>query len=87
MARQLQFAERIAVREGFGQHVGEGCLAWVHVELGREEEVVRGGVVALEVSRGSVHIASGKSEDKPIYDPNLLSHPLDLEIMARQMEM
>ncbi|KAJ5264164.1 hypothetical protein N7505_008085 [Penicillium chrysogenum] len=37
-------------------------------------------------SRGSVHIASGKSEDKPIYDPNLLSHPLDLEIMARQLQ-
>ncbi|CAG8876751.1 unnamed protein product [Penicillium nalgiovense] len=37
-------------------------------------------------SRGSVHISSGKSEDKPIYDPNLLSHPLDLEIMARQLQ-
>ncbi|CDM36243.1 CAZyme family AA3 [Penicillium roqueforti] len=37
-------------------------------------------------SRGSVHIASGKSEDKPTYDPNLLSHPLDLEIMARQVQ-
>ena len=37
-------------------------------------------------SRGSVHISSQKSEDKPIYDPKLLSHPLDLEIMARQMQ-
>ncbi|KAJ5962301.1 hypothetical protein N7501_007242 [Penicillium viridicatum] len=37
-------------------------------------------------SRGSVHISSGKSEDKPTYDPNLLSHPLDLEIMARQLQ-
>jgi choline dehydrogenase-like flavoprotein len=37
-------------------------------------------------SRGSVHISSGKSEDKPIYDPNFLSHPLDLEIMARQLQ-
>ncbi|CAI7627960.1 unnamed protein product [Penicillium palitans] len=37
-------------------------------------------------SRGSVHISSGNSEDKPTYDPNLLSHPLDLEIMARQLQ-
>ncbi|KAJ5998093.1 hypothetical protein N7499_005527 [Penicillium canescens] len=37
-------------------------------------------------SRGSVHISSGKSEDKPTYDPNFLSHPLDLEIMARQLQ-
>lgn len=37
-------------------------------------------------SRGSVHICSASSEDKPIYDPNLLSHPLDLEIMARQLQ-
>jgi choline dehydrogenase-like flavoprotein len=37
-------------------------------------------------SRGSVHISSPRSEDKPTYDPKLLSHPLDLEIMARQMQ-
>ncbi|CAI7613830.1 unnamed protein product [Penicillium bialowiezense] len=37
-------------------------------------------------SRGSVHINSSSSEDKPTYDPNLLSHPLDLEMMARQMQ-
>lgn len=37
-------------------------------------------------SRGSVHICSANSADKPIYDPNLLSNPLDLEIMARQLQ-
>ncbi|KAH1496805.1 hypothetical protein LV164_007810 [Aspergillus fumigatus] len=37
-------------------------------------------------SRGSVHISSPKSEDKPIYDPNFLSHPLDLEILARHTQ-
>lgn len=37
-------------------------------------------------SRGSVHIRSSKVEDKPIYDPNLLSHPLDLELLARQTQ-
>ncbi|KAJ5655985.1 Glucose-methanol-choline oxidoreductase [Penicillium longicatenatum] len=37
-------------------------------------------------SRGSVHISSASADDKPIYDPNLLSHPLDIELMARQMQ-
>ncbi|CAG7962332.1 unnamed protein product [Penicillium olsonii] len=37
-------------------------------------------------SRGSVHITSSRIEDKPTYDPKLLSHPLDLEMMARQMQ-
>ncbi|KAJ5248917.1 hypothetical protein N7468_000368 [Penicillium chermesinum] len=37
-------------------------------------------------SRGSVHIASANIDDKPIYDPKYLDHPLDLEIMARQMQ-
>ncbi|KAK1149672.1 hypothetical protein N8T08_005225 [Aspergillus melleus] len=37
-------------------------------------------------SRGSVHIRSSKPDDKPIYDPNYLSHPLDLEILARHTQ-
>lgn len=37
-------------------------------------------------SRGSVHIRSCKVDDKPIYDPNYLSHPLDLEILARHTQ-
>lgn len=37
-------------------------------------------------SRGSVHIHSGSIDDKPTYDPAYLSHPLDLEIMARQIQ-
>ncbi|PLB46523.1 aryl-alcohol dehydrogenase [Aspergillus steynii IBT 23096] len=37
-------------------------------------------------SRGSVHIRSSKIDDKPIYDPNYLSHPLDLEILARHTQ-
>ncbi|KAH8422440.1 GMC family oxidoreductase [Aspergillus melleus] len=37
-------------------------------------------------SRGSVHIRTSKAEDKPIYDPNYLSHPLDLEILARHTQ-
>lgn len=37
-------------------------------------------------SRGSVHIQSSRIKDKPIYDPKFLSHPLDLELMARQTQ-
>ncbi|PQE07453.1 aryl-alcohol dehydrogenase protein [Rutstroemia sp. NJR-2017a BBW] len=37
-------------------------------------------------SRGSVHIASSNSHDKPIVDPKYLSHPLDIELLARQVQ-
>lgn len=37
-------------------------------------------------SRGSAHIASGSIDDKPTYDSAYLSHPLDLEIMACQIQ-
>ena len=36
--------------------------------------------------RGSCHIRSGNAEDNPILDPKYLSHPLDLEILARQTQ-
>ena len=36
-------------------------------------------------SRGSVHIASEKYEDKPIIDPGALSNPLDVEVMASHL--
>jgi choline dehydrogenase-like flavoprotein len=38
------------------------------------------------LSRGSVHIASSNSHDKPIIDPKYLSHPLDIELLARQVQ-
>ncbi|PGH20342.1 hypothetical protein AJ80_03610 [Polytolypa hystricis UAMH7299] len=37
-------------------------------------------------SRGSVHIQSADIQTKPIFDPNYLSHPLDLEILARHTQ-
>jgi choline dehydrogenase-like flavoprotein len=37
-------------------------------------------------SRGSIHISSASITEKPTYDPKYLSHPLDLEIMARQIQ-
>lgn len=38
------------------------------------------------VSRGSVHISSTNVDVKQTYDPRYLSHPLDLKIMARQIQ-
>ena len=37
-------------------------------------------------SRGSVHIKSSDPKEKPLFDPNYLSHPLDLEILARHLQ-
>lgn len=37
-------------------------------------------------SRGSCHIRSASPDGKPSLDPKYLSHPLDLEILARQTQ-
>jgi choline dehydrogenase-like flavoprotein len=37
-------------------------------------------------SRGTCHIRSANPADKPIIDPRYLSHSLDLEILARQLQ-
>lgn len=37
-------------------------------------------------SRGSVHIKSSNVKDKPVFDPGYLSHPSDLEILARHTQ-
>jgi hypothetical protein len=37
-------------------------------------------------SRGSIHVGSASNDDKPIYDPECLSHTLGLEIFARHTQ-
>ncbi|KAK9796542.1 putative Glucose-methanol-choline oxidoreductase N-terminal domain-containing protein [Seiridium cardinale] len=37
-------------------------------------------------SRGSVHITSGDVNVKPEWEPNFMSHPLDLELLARNVQ-
>ncbi|GME24669.1 putative aryl-alcohol dehydrogenase protein [Neofusicoccum parvum] len=37
-------------------------------------------------SRGVVHIRSADPKEKPLFDPRYLSHPLDLEILARHTQ-
>ncbi|KAL8759407.1 MAG: hypothetical protein Q9199_000776 [Rusavskia elegans] len=41
--------------------------------------------LAQPFSRGSVHITSSSVSDAPSIDPRYLSHPLDIEILARHM--
>ncbi|KAL8901477.1 MAG: hypothetical protein Q9207_005175 [Kuettlingeria erythrocarpa] len=42
--------------------------------------------LAQPFSRGSVHITSASISDPPKIDPRYLSHPLDIEILARHMQ-
>ncbi|KAJ5546170.1 glucose-methanol-choline oxidoreductase [Penicillium frequentans] len=44
-----------------------------------------GVIQGIPFSRGSSHISSANSGDKPNIDPRYFSHPLDLEIMARNL--
>jgi len=37
-------------------------------------------------SKGNVHITSPSANDKPAVDPKYLSHPLDMEMMARNVQ-
>ncbi|KAK7731043.1 hypothetical protein SLS53_008845 [Cytospora paraplurivora] len=47
--------------------------------------VTVGAMLSQPLSRGSVHIRSGDPSVLPIVDPKYLSHPIDVEIMARHM--
>lgn len=44
-----------------------------------------GVIQGIPFSRGSSHISSANAEDKQTIDPRYFSHPLDLEIMARNL--
>jgi choline dehydrogenase-like flavoprotein len=41
--------------------------------------------IAGPFSRGSVHIQSGNPSEHPVIDPRYLSHPMDVEILCRQV--
>ncbi|KAJ3578820.1 hypothetical protein NPX13_g1743 [Xylaria arbuscula] len=43
-------------------------------------------MLAHPLSRGSVHVVGTGNEQKLVIDPRFLSHPLDLEIMARHVQ-
>ena len=42
--------------------------------------------IASPLSRGTVHIISNSIDDYPAVDPRYFSHPLDAEILARQLQ-
>lgn len=44
-----------------------------------------GSMLSQPLSRGSVHIRSKDPSAQPIIDPNYLSHPIDVEIMAHHI--
>lgn len=37
-------------------------------------------------SRGNIHITSSSATDQPLIDPKYLSHPMDLELLARHIQ-
>ncbi|OJD19778.1 hypothetical protein AJ78_00277 [Emergomyces pasteurianus Ep9510] len=44
-----------------------------------------GVMQSIPFSRGHVHISSSNPNDKPTIDPRYLSHPIDIEILARNL--
>ncbi|POS72820.1 choline dehydrogenase [Diaporthe helianthi] len=44
-----------------------------------------GSMLSQPLSRGSVHIRSKDPSAQPVIDPNYLSHPIDVEIMAHHV--
>ncbi|CEL10649.1 hypothetical protein ASPCAL13765 [Aspergillus calidoustus] len=43
-------------------------------------------ILSYPLSRGSVHISSNHPVDHPAIDPQYFSHPLDIELLARQVQ-
>lgn len=44
-----------------------------------------GSILSQPLSRGSVHVRSKDPSAQPIIDPNYLTHPIDIEIMAHHI--
>lgn len=48
--------------------------------------VTLAAMISQPLFRGSVHIRSSDATVKPVIDPKFLDHPLNLEVLARQMQ-
>ena len=48
--------------------------------------ITLGAMLSLPFSRGSVHIQSPNPNEKPTIDPRFLTHPLDIEVLARHVQ-
>ncbi|KAF7894156.1 hypothetical protein EAF00_007670 [Botryotinia globosa] len=64
----------------------EGGKSFVGSDLQPENFDSLGCCQSHPFSRGSTHIASSKVDDLPTIDPRFLSHPADLEILARPVQ-
>ena len=53
--------------------------------MGAPNAVTFGVISTIPFSRGSVHISSSGTHDKPTVDPAFYTHPLDLEVMSRHL--
>ena len=66
-------------------HNNENAKGWLQ-DLQPGSFISLGAIQAHVFSRGMSHIVSDKFFDAPDIDPRYLSHPLDLEILARHVQ-
>lgn len=59
--------------------------SFVGAQLLPENYLSLGIIQSLPFSRGNAHISSADPNDQQIIDPQYFSHPLDIEIMARNL--
>ncbi|KAI1183944.1 GMC oxidoreductase-domain-containing protein [Nemania serpens] len=64
----------------------EGGKSFVGSQLLPENYVSLGCIQSHPLSRGSTHISSADITDGPNIDPRYLSHPADIEILARHLQ-
>jgi choline dehydrogenase-like flavoprotein len=57
----------------------------IFTSLGPANLVLLGVIPSIPFSRGSSHVSSANPDQNPTIDPKLLSHPLDLELMAHHL--
>lgn len=64
----------------------EGGKSFVGSQLLPENYISLGGIQSHPFSRGSTHISSADVAAGPDIDPRYLSHPADIEILARHLQ-
>lgn len=74
---------------GWASYTPDG--SWEPIPSGNEKYFSIPVLLAHPLSRGSVHITKGKTDDQPSdlgleINPNYLAHPLDIEILARHVQ-
>ncbi|OOQ82347.1 glucose dehydrogenase [Penicillium brasilianum] len=73
----VMFLAQANLHESGKSFVGQDLLAGNFLSLGL--------IQSMPFSRGYVHILSADPSDQPVIDPRYLSHPLDLDLFARNL--